>query len=285
MKYTQEAHREAMLGGPTTRRRGHKETFGGTIDQKLENVFRIGCRNIGGFPNEELQSEKFDVLREESAENGIGFDFQSFMEVNRRWNRVEEGKRFKDETRGWWNRASTTLSWLDDGGQGEFQYGGIATIMSHKLTSSRTEHREDKMGRWTWATLRGKNESHTTIISVYRLVKSGNAGSVETQQLRYMRANNIHNIDPIQKFDQDLKQLIQTKREKGHKIILMGDFNTPLDEDNKFTRMLRDLGLREGIIEKYLKEGQRAPPTFKHGTKKINGIWVTDDVEILKGGI
>ena len=79
----------------------------------------------------------------------LEFDIQSFIEVNRRWNRVEEGKRFKDATKGWWNRASTMLSWLDNGGQGEFQYGGVATIMLHKWTSSWIEHKEDIMGRWT----------------------------------------------------------------------------------------------------------------------------------------
>ena len=72
------------------------------------------------------------------------------------------------------------MSWLDDGGQGDFQYGGVVTIMSHKWTSSRIEHKEDKMGRWTWATIRGKQESNTTIISAYRPVPSGNTGSVET---------------------------------------------------------------------------------------------------------
>ena len=175
---------------------------------------------------------------------GLGFDIQSFIEVNKRWNRIEERKRFKDVTKGWWNRASTTMSWLDDGGQGDFQYGGVVTIMSHKWTSSRIEHKEDKMGRWTWATIRGKQESHTTIISAYCPVPSGNTGSVKTQQLRYMRANNIRNIDPIQKYDKDLKNLIQEKWLKGHKILLMGDFNAPLDEENIFTSMLHDLGLR-----------------------------------------
>ena len=286
MKYTREALREVILEGPMMRRRRHRiqDIFGGNIENKRDDICRIGCRNIGGFPSEETQSEKYDALREESAENGFGFDIQSFIEVNKRWNRIEEGKRFKDVTKGWWNRASTTTSWLDDGGQGDFQYGGVATIMSHRWTSSRIEHKEDRMGRWTWATLRGKNEMMTTIISTYRPVPSGNPGSVETQQLQYMRANDIQNIDPIQKFDTDLKNLIQEKRIKGHKIILMGDFNVPLDEENTFTNMLRDSGLREAIIEKYVEEGTTAPPTFKHGTKKIDGIWITEDIEVIKGG-
>ena len=150
-------------------------------------------------------------MRAESAENGLGLDIQSFIEVNRRWNQVEEGKRFKDLKKGWWNRASTTTAWLNDGGEGDFQYGGVATIMLHRWASCRIEHKEDIMGRWTWATLRGRNQLSTTIISTYRPVQSSNAGSVETQQLRYMRTHEILNIDPIQKYNQDLKKLIQEK--------------------------------------------------------------------------
>ena len=116
-------------------------------------------------------------------------------------------------------------------------------IMSHKWTSSQMEHKEDRMGRWTWATIRGKHESNTMIISAYRPVPSGNAGLVKAQQLQYMRTKNIMNIDPIQKYDQDLKELIQEKLLNGHKIILMGDFNIPLDETNTLTDMLKDLGL------------------------------------------
>ena len=100
MKFPMEALREATLEGPMMRRRRHRiqETFGGNIEQKQENVYRIGCRNIGGFPSKENQSEKYDALQEESAENGLGFDIQSFIEVNKRWNQIEEGKRFKDVT-------------------------------------------------------------------------------------------------------------------------------------------------------------------------------------------
>ena len=37
------------------------------------------------------------------------------------------------------------------------------------------------------------------------------------------------------------------------------------------------------IIEKYLPEGQRAPPTFRYITKKIDGVWVTDNIDVFKG--
>ena len=88
MKFPMKALREATLEGPMMRRRrlGTKEIFLGDIEQKQDNICRIGCMNIGGFPSEENHSEKYDTLRAESAENGLGYDIQSFIEVNRRCN-------------------------------------------------------------------------------------------------------------------------------------------------------------------------------------------------------
>ena len=88
MKFLTEALGAMTVEGPMTRRRrnGNRENFGGNTDDKQDNICRIGCRNIGGFPSKENQSEKYNMLRAESAENGLGLDIQSFIEVNRRWN-------------------------------------------------------------------------------------------------------------------------------------------------------------------------------------------------------
>ena len=66
------------------------------------------------------------------------------------------------------------------------------------------------------------------------------------QQLQYLQNKEI-NTDPRVRFDQDLQQLIETKLEDGHKIVLMGDFNILMNKTNRFTSMLSDLGLH-GII-------------------------------------
>ena len=59
MKFLTEALQAMTVKGSTMRRIGNqnKEFFGGTTDDKQDNVCRIGCRNIGGFPSGENQSK------------------------------------------------------------------------------------------------------------------------------------------------------------------------------------------------------------------------------------
>ena len=110
------------------------------------------------------------------------------------------------------------------------------------------------MGQWTWTTLRGKKGIKMTIISAHRPCKSDNDQSVEMQQLKYLRNKEI-TTDPHACFDTDLQNLIESKIKEGHKIVLMGDFNVPMNKTNHFTSMLLDLGLQEVITTKYHPEG------------------------------
>ena len=156
--------------------------------------------------------------------------------------------------------------------------------MNHRLTSCKIDNDNDIMGRWTCITLRGKQNIHTTIISAYRPVKSGAPGSVEAQQLRYLREHDNLYDDPLTAYDTDLLQLIQQKCDLGHKVFLLGDFNIRQDSTNEFTTKLEELGMREVLLEKYLQEGEVAPATFSGGRWKIDGAWATEDIHILQGG-
>ena len=137
------------------------------------------------------------------------------------------------------------------------------------------------MCRWTWTTLQGKRGIKTTIITAYRPCKSSNLNSVEMQHLQFLRNDGIH-TKPFETFDTDLKNLIKNKIDNNHKIILMGDFNVPMDKTNLFTTMLKDLGSKEVITEKYRQEQGRS--TYKYGSTIIDGIWMSNNIDMLQGG-
>ena len=59
------------------------DKFGADINTKPENVLRIGCKNIHGFPNPQTNPVKYDTLKSESGEYGFSFDLQSYIETNR----------------------------------------------------------------------------------------------------------------------------------------------------------------------------------------------------------
>ena len=261
----------------------HITSFGGNLEYKPANSIRIGYRNVHGFPDP-TNAMKYDTLRRECGEYGYRFDLQSFGEVNRRWNILPQNKQFRALTRGWWEKPGIFLSWLHNDEEDSIQYGGVATAVNHRLTSSKVDNDSDSMGRWTWITFRGKHNTHTTIISAYRPVKSGAPGSVEAQQLRYLREHDNLYDDPLTAYDNDMMNLIKQKRDLGHKIFLIGDFNIRQDSVNEFTAQLEDLGLKEVLVEKYLQDKEIAPATFSGGRWKIDGVWATDDLHILQGG-
>ena len=269
-------------GEQTTQNKiNQKDIFGANIHNKQDNVIRLGFKNIHGFPNPHTQQVKYDVLQAESSEHGFNFDIQSYLETNKRWNRVHHSQHLKELTKGWWEKPSIQMAWLKDKETSTIQYGGVPTITNKYTTSCRFKHGADEMGRWTWTTLRGKQGTKTTIISAYRPCKSANDQLVEMQHLQYLRRNRIGE-DPLTCFDRDLRNLITSRIEDGHKIILMGDFNVPMNEENTFTNMLRDIGLNEIITQKYNPEKGRT--TYKYGSSIIDGIWTTDNLDLVQGG-
>ena len=181
---------DAVHARPTMRRNpayneGLLGCFGGNLRHKPNNAIRIGYQNIHGFP-EPTNTVKYDTLRQESGEYRYQFDLHSFREVNRRWNILPQDKQFRALTKGWWEKPGIFLSWLHNDEEDVIQYGQVATVANHCLTSSKTDNGNDIMGRWTWITFRGKHNTHTTIISVYCPVKSGAPGSVEAKQLQFL---------------------------------------------------------------------------------------------------
>ena len=64
----------------------------------------------------------------------------------------------------------------------------------------------------------------------------------------------------------------------------MGDFNISMIGTNRFTKMLRDLGMKEAILDKYTTKTNKPTTTFKEGTEVIDGMWITKNVDFVQGG-
>ena len=110
--------------------------FGGSLRYKPDKAIRIGYRNVHGFPDP-TNAMIYDTLRGECGEFGYNFDLQSFGEVNRRWNMLPQDRQFRSITKGWWEKPGIFLSWLQNDEEDAIQYGGIATAVNHRLTSSK----------------------------------------------------------------------------------------------------------------------------------------------------
>ena len=174
---------------------------------------------------------------------------------------------------------------MKDGDKNEIQYGGVATLCDKQITSSKFEQGNDEMGRWTWLTLRGKKGIKTTIISAYRPCESKHEGAVEMQQLRYLWEKHIgSDKDPLQRYNNDLKALLESKIDDEQQVILMGDFNISMTSKNCFTKILLELGMKEAILDKYTTQNSKPTSTLKDGTVVIYGMRITENVGFVQGG-
>ena len=203
-------------------------------------------------------------------------------EINRNWYKVNAQQSLYQRLKPWWNRHKTKTTWLKDPDwHTEYQQGGVSlTLTNDKLTSYGQEIGEDMsgLGRWAWQTIEGHSETKTVIIQAYRPVKNTqNYGSTYIQQ---RAAAGVE--DPIKIFDEDIIEMIDTFIEDKFQIILMGDFNTPINGTGRLEKMLQIRGIKDVIQTRY--GYSRAPNTHSRGSRPIDAIFTSETIEMVKGG-
>ena len=130
---------------------------------------------------------------------------------------------------------------------------------------------------------REKRSTHNNL--AYRPCESKYEGAVEMQQLCFLcKKFDESDKDPLEHYEDDLKVLIESKLDEEHRVILMGDFNISMTTKNQFKTMLQNLGMKETILDKYATETNKPSTTFKGGTTVLNGLWTTDNVDMVQGG-
>ena len=211
-------------------------------------------------------------------------DVMGLSEHNRVVSRMARENRPQEIIGKWQPRTVCRFTWLNNStNTTTYETGGTGLITSgkgstHTIGSGEDEH---NLGRWNWVTLQGKNNLITTIISIYRPGK--NQITLDRQQAHTSK-NRPHvaiSIGPQELWDKDLTDLIKGLQAKGHEIIVAGDWNDDLNNDNgTVQKMLNNLHLKEALIERY---GQ-GPETHHLGTKTIDGVFTSRGINIKQGG-
>ena len=139
-----------------------------------------------------------------------------------------------------------------------------------------------RLGRWSSLTIRGENKLKTTFITAYCPVKGSNPGSTYSQQLVYM-ANHRSIIPssiicPRQLFGHDLSELLQDLTNKGHQIILMGDFNTHYAK-------LCDWMKEFGLVDTIARQHGPCPVTYnRSNSKPLDSIFTSPKISPTLSG-
>jgi len=166
---------------------------------------------------------------------------------------------------------------------GRLQEGGTGAICFGKTVGyiKRTGKDDEGLGRWCWILLDGNNGHQTRIITAYNPCKNKavNSGTTYQQQRRYYITKKKDLTCPRKIFRSDLIKQVKSWWDAGDRIILFMDHNEhvtngPLGKD------LGDkngLDMREAIIQ---HTGASPGATFFRGSKPIDGMWVSGDLDI-----
>ena len=256
--------------------------FGDIRDNKgtrETDVIRIVSQNIGGFPKMDRRgSTKFMRMREETR----NMDCVGWSEINRNWLKINAQQSLHARLKPWWPRQKTIHTWLKDyDWPSEYQQGGTSlTLTSDKLAKYGQEKGDDMsgLGRWVWQTLEGHSDVKTVIIQAYRPTRNTTDNGSTFMQQRAAADEE----DPIKIFDTDILEMLDTFIKDGFQIVLMGDFNTPLNGMSRLEKELAERGINDAIRTRY--GYVEAPSTHQRGSNPIDAIYVSETIEVTKGG-
>ena len=177
-------------------------------------------------------------------------DILALTELNKRWSKVNEENTIWNAMRRWRKEGRTYAAYnrLDQGDTKDL-YGGTSVTLFNDVALRKQQHGADprQLGRWTWATIEGKNNCKTIIISAYCPCKgNGGATTVWAQHLDAMLKWNSELPpeidDPRKLFWYDLSATVKAATDDGYKVMLLGDFNSDFKD-------LREWMVKHGLVE------------------------------------
>ena len=246
---------------------------GDEIPQDVEdNVIRFAFQNIHGIKS----SRGLSVSPEIDAMSDWNISVMGMAETNRPWTAQQKSEYdFMMTSHFFSSRTLYTASPAHEHDQTYLPGGNVLTI-NGPTTGRIYDRGTDKMGRFCWYALRGKRDEGVLIIVAYRVChkSSDNPGPFTAYQQQHssLRKDGIANPNPRKQILQDITALISMKRAEGLRPILMmdanGDYMAGTDKE------LREFIITNGLADPFYDRFQSSPPTFIHGTKRIDYILI-----------
>ena len=140
--------------------------------------------------------------------------------------------------------GETTESW--------WKPGGTLLGISGRWASRLKEQGSDRMGRWSWMDLRGKNNKIIKVISAYRVSQEyGSQAGVLTayqQQYRALVKQKRGELSPRAAFLADLEhEVMQWIQKPVHEIVILMDANEAVEEKKELRAFEQSLNLVDAV--------------------------------------
>ena len=161
----------------------------------------------------------------------------------------------------------------------EFKMGGTLTYTRGNWSGHVTKQGSERLGRWSYQEFEGKKGKTITVINMYRVGKGKNdSGSctIRCQQQKDLLVDTEQHVDPREQILIDLQKKIKELHEKGHLVVLFGDFNEDVQHSNRILRFLMESNLKNAVTAKH--DG-KLPRTHDRGRHCIDMIAVSEALD------
>ena len=166
--------------------------------------------------------------------------------------------------------TSSSLQQLDST---PFKMGGTVLGTTGGWSGRINRRGSDTLGRWTYITFDALHSKEVVIINFYRVCAqhhSVGGGTIYMQQKKDLLKARGKDMDPRKVILQDMAKFIKNEHEKGNLVILMGDANEELrDNDNSINDFLHETGMKNIMAERF-GDDVTLPTTYDRGNKCID---------------
>lgn len=245
-----------------------------------DQVFRLMAGNINNMANKVVRQRKvceIQQLIDQWDIHGVGLS-----EVGVDFRKVTHDKNMASWFRANREKYRTSISHnTREPAISISQPGGIGLIACKELKQYIHDSRGDfrKLGRWnSW--IIGPNPEHRTRMVVsYQVAKSTSKKAQNTiflQHRKYCQHNGI-SLSPRELFQQDFMECVNSWLANGERLIIFMDFNEHVLR-GRLPKLLQQAGLSE---VSHTRWGGTEPKTFARGSKPIDGIYISPELEVM----
>jgi len=207
------------------------------IDQST--IFRLVLQN----PNGIKLRKGFQVpLQDLQTCRQFGITALSLPKTNSDWSLPHQRSQLHRALRSTWSNSVSQVSHADETFLSSYQPGGTATIVCSRWATRVIDKGQDHlgMGRWSYITLRGKQNKKVTIVTVYNCGYSTGLKTACQQQTRILsklfRNNNLPGTpNPHRQFILDMQSWLSYLISLEHEILLALDANEAYNPDTPGT--------------------------------------------------
>ena len=253
---------------------------------KQDGVFRLVYENCNGLSNKISGNDKLDKAREINDE--LEVDVACYNEHRQNLMHKDNRNGFAQLFRGGEAEVRAVAAHNTHEGKevGKVQEGGTAMVLFGQLIEQydfEASGREDSgLGRWVVMVFRGENGITTRIVCGYNPCYNAKKQSKTSYQQarRYYITKEKDLTCPRKRFRNDLINQLTEWREDGDRLIVCLDANEDIYRKELGLRMTAadGLNMREVVGE---FTGSEIGATYFRGTKPIDGVWATNDLQVV----